>query len=83
LSSPPQEDGYDLPALATALAGTPFAGNVRFFPTIHSTNMLAMREADEGSGYTGVTAGLDPRGFLQVRTSQGLRTVHSGGVRDE
>jgi BirA family biotin operon repressor/biotin-[acetyl-CoA-carboxylase] ligase len=38
---------------------------------------------DEGSGYTGVTAGLDPRGFLQVRTSQGLRTVHSGGVRDE
>jgi BirA family biotin operon repressor/biotin-[acetyl-CoA-carboxylase] ligase len=38
---------------------------------------------DEGPGYTGVTAGLDPRGFLQVRTSQGLRTVHSGGVRDE
>jgi BirA family transcriptional regulator, biotin operon repressor / biotin---[acetyl-CoA-carboxylase] ligase len=38
---------------------------------------------DEGPGFTGVTAGLDPRGFLQVRTSGGLRTVHSGGVRDE
>ena len=38
---------------------------------------------DEGPGYSGVTAGLDARGFLQVRTAQGLRTVHSGGVRDE
>jgi BirA family biotin operon repressor/biotin-[acetyl-CoA-carboxylase] ligase len=37
---------------------------------------------DEGEGYSGVTAGLDPRGFLQVRTPQGLRTVHSGGVRE-
>jgi BirA family transcriptional regulator, biotin operon repressor / biotin---[acetyl-CoA-carboxylase] ligase len=38
---------------------------------------------DEGEGYSGVTAGLDPRGFLQVRTPQGLRTVHSGGVREQ
>ena len=38
---------------------------------------------DEGPGYSGVTAGLDERGFLRVRTSQGLRTVLSGGVRDE
>ncbi len=38
---------------------------------------------DEGGGYSGVTAGLDARGFLQVRTVQGLRTVHSGGVRAE
>jgi BirA family biotin operon repressor/biotin-[acetyl-CoA-carboxylase] ligase len=37
---------------------------------------------DEGEGYSGVTAGLDPRGFLQVRTPQGLRTVLSGGVRE-
>lgn len=36
----------------------------------------------EGEGYTGVTDGLDPRGFLRVRTSQGLRTVYSGGVRE-
>jgi BirA family biotin operon repressor/biotin-[acetyl-CoA-carboxylase] ligase len=38
---------------------------------------------DEGSGYSGVTAGLDARGFLRVRTVEGLRTVHSGGVRDQ
>ncbi len=44
-----QEDTYDLPALDTALAGTPFVGNIRYFPSIHSTNVLAMREADEGA----------------------------------
>jgi BirA family transcriptional regulator, biotin operon repressor / biotin---[acetyl-CoA-carboxylase] ligase len=38
---------------------------------------------DEGGGYSGITCGLDTRGFLQVRTAQGLRTVHSGGVRDD
>src|SRR5580692_11106913 len=27
---------------------------------------------DEAEGYSGVTAGLDARGFLQVRTPQGL-----------
>jgi BirA family biotin operon repressor/biotin-[acetyl-CoA-carboxylase] ligase len=37
---------------------------------------------DEGEGFTGVTEGLDARGFLRVRTAQGLRTVFSGGVRD-
>jgi BirA family biotin operon repressor/biotin-[acetyl-CoA-carboxylase] ligase len=36
---------------------------------------------DEGSGYVGVTEGLDSRGFLLVRTDQGLRTVLSGLVR--
>jgi BirA family transcriptional regulator, biotin operon repressor / biotin---[acetyl-CoA-carboxylase] ligase len=36
---------------------------------------------DEAGGYDGVTEGLDSRGFLQVRTSDGLRTVLSGGVR--
>ena len=37
---------------------------------------------DEGGGYTGVTAGLDARGFLQVAGDDGvLRTVLSGGVR--
>jgi BirA family transcriptional regulator, biotin operon repressor / biotin---[acetyl-CoA-carboxylase] ligase len=44
-----EEDNYDLPALDVALAGTPFAGKIRYFPTIHSTNLLAMREADEGA----------------------------------
>jgi BirA family transcriptional regulator, biotin operon repressor / biotin---[acetyl-CoA-carboxylase] ligase len=37
---------------------------------------------DEGNGFTGVTEGLDPRGFLQVRTPQGVRTVLSGCVRE-
>jgi len=36
----------------------------------------------EEDGYTGVTAGLDARGFLRVRADDGtLRTVLSGGVR--
>ena len=38
---------------------------------------------DEGNGYTGVTAGLDARGFLLVDGDDGLRrTVLSGGVRE-
>jgi BirA family biotin operon repressor/biotin-[acetyl-CoA-carboxylase] ligase len=49
MTNPPQEDTYDLPALDVALADTPFAGNIRYFPSIHSTNVLAMREADEGA----------------------------------
>lgn len=36
---------------------------------------------EENGGFEGVTEGLDSRGFLQVRTSQGLRTVLSGTVR--
>ena len=31
---------------------------------------------------TGITAGLDARGFLQVRTASGLVTVTTGGIRD-
>lgn len=36
---------------------------------------------DEDGGYTGTTDGLDPRGFLRVRTDKGLRMVISGSVR--
>jgi BirA family biotin operon repressor/biotin-[acetyl-CoA-carboxylase] ligase len=36
---------------------------------------------DENGGYEGVTEGLDERGFLLLRTDQGLRTVLSGNVR--
>ena len=36
---------------------------------------------EENGGFEGVTEGLDPRGFLQVRTADGLRTVLSGTVR--
>jgi BirA family transcriptional regulator, biotin operon repressor / biotin---[acetyl-CoA-carboxylase] ligase len=38
---------------------------------------------EELEGYEGVTEGLDPRGFLQIRTPSGLRTVYSGGVREQ
>ncbi len=38
---------------------------------------------EELEGYEGVTEGLDPRGFLQIRTASGLRTVYSGGVREQ
>lgn len=37
---------------------------------------------DEAGGYTGVTAGLNDRGFLLVKTAGGMRTVLSGGVRE-
>ncbi|MGA9642940.1 MAG: biotin--[acetyl-CoA-carboxylase] ligase [Terriglobales bacterium] len=36
---------------------------------------------DENGELEGVTEGLDARGFLQVRTAEGLRTVLSGTVR--
>ncbi len=36
---------------------------------------------EENCGTEGVTEGLDARGFLQVRTAEGLRTVLSGTVR--
>jgi BirA family transcriptional regulator, biotin operon repressor / biotin---[acetyl-CoA-carboxylase] ligase len=41
-------DPFDLETLNHELAGTPFAGKIRHFPTIDSTNTLAMREADQG-----------------------------------
>lgn len=37
---------------------------------------------EDAEGFEGVTEGLDTRGFLQIRTSSGLRTVFSGGVRE-
>jgi BirA family biotin operon repressor/biotin-[acetyl-CoA-carboxylase] ligase len=36
---------------------------------------------DENNGFEGVTEGLDSRGFLQVRTAEGIRTVLSGTIR--
>ncbi len=37
---------------------------------------------DGDGGFAGVTEGLDARGFLRVRTPEGMRTVLSGGVRE-
>ena len=36
---------------------------------------------EENGGFEGITEGLDARGFLQVRTAHGTRTVLSGTVR--
>ena len=36
---------------------------------------------EETCGFEGVTEGLDPRGFLRIRTGDGLRIVYSGTVR--
>ena len=38
-------------------------------------------KVDEGDGFEGTTEGLDPRGFLRVKTPNGPRLVISGGVR--
>jgi BirA family biotin operon repressor/biotin-[acetyl-CoA-carboxylase] ligase len=42
----------------------------------------AVRIEDNGSTFEGTTDGLDPRGFLQVRTEKGLQIVLSGTVRE-
>jgi BirA family biotin operon repressor/biotin-[acetyl-CoA-carboxylase] ligase len=36
---------------------------------------------EENGGFEGITEGLDARGFLEVRTAEGIRTVLSGTVR--
>jgi BirA family transcriptional regulator, biotin operon repressor / biotin---[acetyl-CoA-carboxylase] ligase len=42
----------------------------------------AVRIEENGAAFEGTTEGLDPRGFLQVRTAKGLQTVLSGTVRE-
>jgi len=41
-----------------------------------------VRIEENGSAFEGTTEGLDPRGFLQVRTPHGLQVVLSGTVRE-
>ena len=49
MTSPATTDPFDPAALDHELAGTPFAGNLRYFATIHSTNTLAMKQAEDGA----------------------------------
>ena len=42
----------------------------------------AVKVEENGSSITGLTEGLDERGFLLVRTPEGMRTVLSGTVRE-
>jgi BirA family biotin operon repressor/biotin-[acetyl-CoA-carboxylase] ligase len=44
------------------------------------TNGCAVR-IEDGESFSGITEGLDAQGFLQVRTTQGLRMIVSGTVR--
>jgi len=46
-----------------------------------SSSVRGRKVRVEDDGLEGVTEGLDARGFLQVRTTEGLRTVLSGSVR--
>ena len=48
---------------------------------IRGKRVIVNEHAMDGS-FCGTTAGLDERGFLLVDTADGLRTVHSGGVRE-
>lgn len=52
--------------------------------TVSSTWVKGKRvHVDEDGGYTGITDGLDSRGFLRIRCKDGTaRTVLSGGVRE-
>ncbi len=43
----------------------------------------SVRIEENGSAFEGTTVGLDPRGFLQVRTAKGTQTVLSGTVREK
>ena len=54
----------------------------RFEQRSSSARGKRVRVEDDGSaGFEGVTDGLDARGFLRVKTADGIRTVLSGGVR--
>lgn len=59
------------------------AGLLARFTTASSWVCGKPVQVPEEGGYTGVTAGLDGRGFLLVKDENGtMRTVLSGGVRD-
>jgi len=49
---------------------------------IRGKRVRVEERGDGEGGFAGVTDGLDARGFLRVRTPEGMRTVLSGGVRE-
>jgi BirA family biotin operon repressor/biotin-[acetyl-CoA-carboxylase] ligase len=74
---------FELTQLEAQTTPHPEAPNLLTRFTAASTWVRGKRvSVPEQGGYTGTTAGLDPRGFLLVLTDDGqLRTVLSGGVR--
>jgi BirA family biotin operon repressor/biotin-[acetyl-CoA-carboxylase] ligase len=84
---------YDRQKLLVALLKS-LDDEVRLLESAHSAEALLERfeaastwvrgkrvRVEEAGGYTGITAGLSPQGFLLVQTDEGPRTVLSGGVR--
>jgi BirA family transcriptional regulator, biotin operon repressor / biotin---[acetyl-CoA-carboxylase] ligase len=49
--------------------------------SVRGRQVAILMAGEENGGLTGVTEGLDDRGFLRVRTAEGLRTVVSGTVK--
>jgi BirA family transcriptional regulator, biotin operon repressor / biotin---[acetyl-CoA-carboxylase] ligase len=71
-------------ALADGAAGSREAARERILRRFEQHSSYCCGAAvtvEEDGGYAGVTCGLDERGFLRVETSDGVRTVLSGGVR--
>jgi BirA family biotin operon repressor/biotin-[acetyl-CoA-carboxylase] ligase len=73
----------ELALLEAELHGTATGAELLYRFASSSTWVRGKRvRVDEGGGYTGVTDGLDQRGFLRVAGDDGrLHTVLSGGVR--
>jgi BirA family transcriptional regulator, biotin operon repressor / biotin---[acetyl-CoA-carboxylase] ligase len=65
------------------LIGAPAARDsiLRRFQEHSSSARGKLVEVAENGGFEGITEGLDNRGFLTVRTAEGLRTVLSGTVK--
>jgi BirA family transcriptional regulator, biotin operon repressor / biotin---[acetyl-CoA-carboxylase] ligase len=74
---------HEVALLETEVLGSPSKINLLARFTAASTWVRGKQVVvEESGGYTGVTDGLDPRGFLRVLGDDGsLHTVLSGGVR--
>ncbi len=73
----------ELRLLEAEVAGAPLDSKLLERFAAASTWVRGKRvHVEEAGGYTGLTDGLDERGFLRVLTADGLRTVLSGGVRE-
>ena len=73
----------EIALLEAELRGTPIEGGLLKRFAASSSWVRGKRvSVDEAGGYTGVTDGLDARGFLRVAGDDGmLHTVLSDGVR--
>lgn len=68
-------------ALRTGLLSNVSPSIVKRFERCSSYAHGADVMVEEAGGFTGQTVGLDSRGFLRVKTDEGVKTVLSGGVR--